>query len=552
MKPMYAQLDSESLASAVEQCPVAYLPAGIVEWHGEQSACGLDALKAESLCRLAAEHLGGVCLPTWWMSPGGSTPFDPTKYPRGTVTIDRPVYLQAMTELLEQIERLGFKVAVHLSGHYPGVIPDLAETFNARGGLQLISVSEDQVVEGLPAGDHAAAWETSLLMALRPGLVDLSCLPPLPAALNHAGETIPPAWAFLPRCEYYGIYGADPRVYANTYFGQRGVEAVLDGLARKVSEALDDPSYAEAARQRFGTEGQQEAVGKPEGVDSLLPHPEGSFLDKHSEKVSPGDYARLRPGDWFKRFEAAPIVYWPITTSGHDHDGPAAAARSLAERTGGLVFPTFVYAPGAAEQRLAVSGDVLQQILTEGVQALAGMGFRIVTLMPDERVDSSCRERMRAIRSPDDQSRVVVVENEAIPQDAMTTMVPHQPSQRVLDGVWTINDDRQVRALSEVIYGPPDVPRVHDYTFSLAGSSADGPAMIDLGEVENLAELTLNGASVATRHEPPYRFLVTGRLRADDNHLRVVVRHEPQPTLDPFYYRPGPPMLKGPVVLTTW
>ncbi|MCP4246616.1 MAG: creatininase family protein, partial [bacterium] len=184
-----------------------------------------------------------VCFPTLWTGPGVSTPFDPAKYPRGTLTIDKELYLAAAEELLSHIEAMGFKVAVYLSGHYPGVIPDVAEKFNRRGRMKVISVSENQVVSGMPAGDHAAAWETSMLMVLRPGLVDLSRLPALPSGVKHAGEKIPPAWPFRQRCEYYGVYGADPRVWANRHFGKRGTQAVIDGLARVVGEALGDSSY---------------------------------------------------------------------------------------------------------------------------------------------------------------------------------------------------------------------------------------------------------------------------------------------------------------------
>ena len=42
---LYQQMTPQEVQAAVQAMPVAYLPAGIVEWHGEQSACGLDALK---------------------------------------------------------------------------------------------------------------------------------------------------------------------------------------------------------------------------------------------------------------------------------------------------------------------------------------------------------------------------------------------------------------------------------------------------------------------------------------------------------------------------
>jgi hypothetical protein len=53
-------------------------------------------------------------------------------------------------------------------------------------------------------------------------------------------------------------------------------------------------------------------------------------------------------------------------------------------------------------------------------------------------------------------------------------------------------------------------------------------------------------------HWPPYRFIVTGKLKPGRNTIKVVVRHKPQPTLDTFFYRPGPPEMLGPVTLRLW
>lgn len=108
----YERMSSERLARAIKQCRVAWISAGIVEWHGEQNACGLDGLKAETLCQMAAQLLGGVCFPHVRLGPDASRPFDPATYPRGTLTIDKPLYLNIARDLLSQIEAMGFQVAV--------------------------------------------------------------------------------------------------------------------------------------------------------------------------------------------------------------------------------------------------------------------------------------------------------------------------------------------------------------------------------------------------------------------------------------------------------
>jgi creatinine amidohydrolase len=58
--------------AAVDALPVAFLPLGTVEWHGEHNALGLDALKAHALCVEAAKRAGGgVVHPPLYGGMGG-------------------------------------------------------------------------------------------------------------------------------------------------------------------------------------------------------------------------------------------------------------------------------------------------------------------------------------------------------------------------------------------------------------------------------------------------------------------------------------------------
>ncbi len=533
---LYEKMTPEQLKQAVARCPVAYLPMGIPEWHGEQNACGLDALKAETLGEMAASMLGGVCFPTVWTGPGGSTPFDPRIYPRGTVTIDEKLYQTQMEELLTRIEAMGFKVAVHLSGHYPGVVPKLAEQFNQRGGMKVISVSENQVVKGMPAGDHAAAWETSLFMVLRPGLTDLTRLPPLPEGVKPAGERVAEPYQFIPTKEYYGVYGADPRIWANKTYGREGTEAILDGLAREVGKALGDASYGQ----------------------------------KRAELEWPGDarvegearYAHLLPHQWRERFEQAPIVYWPLvaaTELAQSSESVIRRAERLARDRGGMVFPAFAYAPSKTKGSPAVSAEPFQQIVAEVVDTLAGMGFRVIVLMPSAGVEPSAQAALKGVKAPDGQARVIVAdpgsadsEPEAI-ADAIRKMIPRHPSSLKFDGPWTLNGSRQIQSLAGQGDGASGgETATYEHTFNLSSEQSAPSALLDLGTVENGCEVTINDSPPLSDHWPPYRLIVTGRLKQGENKLKIVVRNSPQPTLDKFFHKPGAPVLRGPVTLQLW
>ncbi len=61
----YENLLPDQFSTRIEHCPLAYVPVGSLEWHGEHMAVGNDALKAEKLCELAAARCerarGGGC-----------------------------------------------------------------------------------------------------------------------------------------------------------------------------------------------------------------------------------------------------------------------------------------------------------------------------------------------------------------------------------------------------------------------------------------------------------------------------------------------------------
>lgn len=69
-------------------------------------------------------------------------------------------------------------------------------------------------------GDHAAKWETAILMHLHPELVDLSRLDD-----ETAGER-------------GGILGEDPRLSATPELGEKIVAAIVERLAERVERFL--------------------------------------------------------------------------------------------------------------------------------------------------------------------------------------------------------------------------------------------------------------------------------------------------------------------------
>lgn len=172
--------------------PVCYMPYGLAEPHGPFNALGLDWLKANALVERAAREHGGIVAPpfSWhaqelpefhddgrgngWLVQVGvkqslcsSIPFD--------------LLLQNTLYHVRAFDARGFHAAILVTGHCGGIeIPmaKIAEYYQLRTGspMRIAVLADPAMIDvDLPhRGDHAGITETSQLMALCPGFVDLS------------------------------------------------------------------------------------------------------------------------------------------------------------------------------------------------------------------------------------------------------------------------------------------------------------------------------------------------------------------------------------------
>lgn len=168
----YAELRPDQLEAIVTAAPVAYLPWGALEWHGPHLPFGLDGFTAEAVCERAAQRTGGVLLPTtWW--PITALPH------RFSLSIHSDVIQALWDGIFAELARARFRIVVLISGHYAQghelVLMDAAEHAIDTHGLLVLAVPPLALVDEAML-DHAAHWETALLLALRPRLVALETL----------------------------------------------------------------------------------------------------------------------------------------------------------------------------------------------------------------------------------------------------------------------------------------------------------------------------------------------------------------------------------------
>lgn len=231
----YIKLRPKQLLGRRKEMPVAYIGLGILEWHGLHNPLGLDGLKADGVAVYLAEKLGGVVMPPqFWgdnrsdicelvFNPevSGLVSFDHTKNIISEMKLKKKDFMEdakrskkngswenwenIMVHTFFQIQTLGFKAIIPIPGHYPLFIPldNAIEKYKNQGGkCQVFSIRDDMYDKDYP-GDHGAKFETSLMMALSPELVDMKQLD---------DDTNNPNW---------GVLGDDPRIYASEEYGRK-------------------------------------------------------------------------------------------------------------------------------------------------------------------------------------------------------------------------------------------------------------------------------------------------------------------------------------------
>lgn len=241
----YEEMLPHEIVKRREACPVVYLPLGGLEWHGEHLAVGNDALKAQKLCELAARKGGGVAFPPLWYGEPRDVGLMETSHDQdgkirkkmrlpgknfklgifGTTGEEQlDFYRKLILHVFIQIRTLGFKAIVILTGHYPilnwiqPVIREFNQKYNdcqSYAGIEY-HYGPDPETRRRVGGDHAAKWETSYLMALRPECVDLSV---------YRGRNL--------KEKLVGVIGEDPRITASKQLGEKAIELIVLGMIRK-------------------------------------------------------------------------------------------------------------------------------------------------------------------------------------------------------------------------------------------------------------------------------------------------------------------------------
>ncbi len=228
----YERLTPARFQERLLAAPIAYLPLGTLEWHCTHLPLGPDHRQSGSFFVRLARRVGGVVLPALFLGPDAVQQVDGSDYYGMDIFAHRPgpprqltgsaywvpddLFLAIMGALFRQLRRVGFRIVV-AHGHGPSInlLMSHADELESSFSLRVLSVWRPKM-QRVPdmefQFDHAAANETSLMMALCPELVRMENLP------QDLKEDL------------LGTIGMDPRQHASAAHGEEIIELHLQRM----------------------------------------------------------------------------------------------------------------------------------------------------------------------------------------------------------------------------------------------------------------------------------------------------------------------------------
>lgn len=201
---MYLQhLLPHHLKQAIDETWPLLIPTGCIEYHGPHAALGLDTILVEELLKRVAQCTNCIVAPPFWYGPASYAVAGPKQ---GSINVSTERFGRHVKDVLGSFWEVGFHwiiVGVHhqgLDGPESLAIRQAAaevifeKTHAERGDgwwgkvplppsdhvferIQVWpSVLPPAAEQGVEIADHAGFYETSLLMAARPELVELGRL----------------------------------------------------------------------------------------------------------------------------------------------------------------------------------------------------------------------------------------------------------------------------------------------------------------------------------------------------------------------------------------
>jgi creatinine amidohydrolase len=161
------------LTARLERKAILYLPIGSIEWHNEHLPLGTDSFLAAAFAIRLCDRIGGAVLPIFWWNTGGCHDS------QWTYHMPEEIYRDTLKRVCLGLKAMSARLLVLVNGHggtYQAESPPVVAEQLAADGFPMRVTCAYPYAKGptaIAAIDHADTGETSVAMALAPGLVRL-------------------------------------------------------------------------------------------------------------------------------------------------------------------------------------------------------------------------------------------------------------------------------------------------------------------------------------------------------------------------------------------
>lgn len=179
----YETLRPIQIESICSKDPIAYLPWGALEYHGNHNPIGLDGIKAYGLCKDLAKRSGGIVLPPVYQAANLICSYSGINFPKHSIEFSEKLIRLTCEEYLEQLALQGFKIIVVLTGHagepHLHILKEVCDIFNKKYPDKYFwyMAEFDLIPDELLVANHSGLGETSLQLYYDETLVNLNSLP---------------------------------------------------------------------------------------------------------------------------------------------------------------------------------------------------------------------------------------------------------------------------------------------------------------------------------------------------------------------------------------
>jgi len=175
-------LSGPAASAALTEESILVLPTGAIEHHGPHLPLATDFLMADLIARAIVERAAAAGRDAWLLPALAYTKSDEHEWAPGTMWLTWDTLMQTVVDIGRSVAATPAKTIVFFNGHGGNVallqvaLRELRRRFGLRTFLMGIGIPAGDGVDGPDEhgfGIHGGHGETSVLMHLRPDLVDV-------------------------------------------------------------------------------------------------------------------------------------------------------------------------------------------------------------------------------------------------------------------------------------------------------------------------------------------------------------------------------------------